>query len=167
MAQSTPFPGQSKSYSLANQSSPSSDTDWFKDKHVTTAQPMSIIPETFNGLVGTQALCQLGLLGTLLGKQGWGGSHPLRKEEIKRKRKTRDTPPPPSIKMCLELSTIWLPQFHKLIICLSSRKLEFRLGLGLGFRFYLSADKVLPKNRAALQTITNSPRQLSTVLFRN
>lgn len=61
---------------------------------MTTAQPMSIIPETFNGLVGTQALCQLGLLGTLLGKQGWGGSHPLRKEEIKRKRKTRDTPPP-------------------------------------------------------------------------
>lgn len=165
VAQSTPFRGQSKSYSLANQSSPSSDTDWFKDKHVTTAQPMSIIPETFNRLVGTQALCQLGLLGTLLGKQGWGGSHPLKKEEIKRKRKTRDTPTP--IKMCLELSTIWLLQFHKLIICLSSRKLEFRLGLGLGFRFYLSADKVLPKNRAALQTVTSTPRQLSTVLFRN
>ena len=132
---------------------------------MTTAQPMSIIPETFNRLVGTQALCQLGLLGTLLGKQGWGGSHPLRKEEIKRKRKTRDTPTP--ITMCLELSTIWLLQFHKLIICLSSRKLEFRLGLGLGFRFYLSADKVLPKNRAALQTVTSTPRQLSTVLFRN
>lgn len=49
VAQPTLFPGQSKSYSLANQPSPSSDTDWFKDKHVTTAQPMRIIPETFNG----------------------------------------------------------------------------------------------------------------------
>lgn len=96
-----------------------------------------------------------------------GRKPPTKERRDQEEEKNKRHPPPPSIKMCLELSTIWLPQFHKLIICLSSRKLEFRLGLGLGFRFYLSADKVLPKNRAALQTITNSPRQLSTVLFRN
>ena len=76
MAQPTPFPGQSKSYSLANQSSPSSDTDWFKDKHVTTAQPMSIIiPETFHGLVGTQALCQLELQPSWGSKGGEEATH--------------------------------------------------------------------------------------------
>ena len=51
---------------------------------------MRISPETFNGLVGKQALSQLELRGTLLEKQGWGGSHPLRKEDNKRKRKTRN-----------------------------------------------------------------------------
>lgn len=78
---------------------------------------MRISPETFNGLVGRQALSQLELQGTLLEKQGWEGSHPLRKEENKRKRKTikRERERPSLIKVCLKLSTMWPPRFHKLI----------------------------------------------------
>lgn len=117
-------------------------------------------------MVGTQAVCQLELLGTLLGKEEWRGSHPLRKEEIKRKRKTRERETSPHCNQGVPEAVHYLASsVPKVAISLSSR--EFRLGLGLGFWFYLSADEVLPKNRAALQTITSRPRQLSTVLFRN